>query len=52
MDRDGIVIRKVYEVVPAHIERFLTEFGRSGLPIIRSLVERNIILSRKKQLML
>ena len=47
MERDGIVKRKVYEVVPPHVEYSLTEFGRSGLPIIRILVEWSYIMQQK-----
>ena len=38
MERDGLVRRKVFEVVPPHVEYSLTSFGRSGMPIIKSLV--------------
>ena len=38
MERDGLVRRKVFEVVPPHVEYSLTSFGKSGMPIIKSLV--------------
>ena len=38
MERDGLVRRKVFEVVPPHVEYSLTTFGKSGMPIIKSLV--------------
>ena len=35
MERDGLVRRKVFEVVPPHVEYSLTTFGKSGMPIIK-----------------
>ena len=38
MEWDGLVRRKVFEVVPSHVEYLLTSFGKSRMPIIKSLV--------------
>ena len=37
MERDKLIIRKVYDVVPPKVEYSLAELGKSSLPILNSL---------------
>tara|TARA_B100000809_G_scaffold226990_1_gene239044 strand:- start:59 stop:409 length:351 start_codon:yes stop_codon:yes gene_type:complete len=37
MEKDTLINRKVYEVVPPKVEYSLTEFGRSSIPVLKSL---------------
>ena len=37
MERDKLITRKVYDVVPPKVEYSLRELGRSSLPILNSL---------------
>ena len=39
MEKDTLINRKVHEVVPPKVEYSLTEFGRSGIPVLKSLFE-------------
>ena len=41
LETDGIVNRKVYQVVPPKVEYSLTEFGISVMPILKSFSEWN-----------
>ena len=41
LETDGIVNRKVYQVVPPKVEYSLTEFGLSVMPILKSFSEWN-----------
>jgi DNA-binding HxlR family transcriptional regulator len=41
LETDGIVNRKVYQVVPPKVEYSLTEFGLSVIPILKSFSEWN-----------
>ena len=41
LEIDGIVNRKVHQVVPPKVEYSLTEFGLSVMPILRSFSEWN-----------
>ena len=41
LEIDGIVNRKVYQVVPPKVEYSLTEFGTSVMPILKSFSEWN-----------
>jgi DNA-binding HxlR family transcriptional regulator len=41
LETDGIVNRKVHQVVPPKVEYSLTEFGLSVMPILRSFSEWN-----------
>ena len=41
LETDGIVNRKVHQVVPPKVEYSLTEFGLSVIPILRSFSEWN-----------
>ena len=41
LEIDGIVNRKVYQVVPPKVEYSLTEFGISLMPILKSFSEWN-----------
>ncbi len=50
MEVDGLIIRKVYSVVPPKVEYSLTDFGKSVLPILDSLyswsVKKNKVISK------
>ena len=37
MERDCLIHRKVYEVIPPKVEYSLTDFGRSFMPVMESL---------------
>ena len=37
LERDKLIIRKVYGVIPPKVEYSLTELGKSSLPILNSL---------------
>lgn len=37
MERDGLVHRQEYNQIPPKVEYSLTEFGRSFMPVIRSM---------------
>jgi len=37
MERDKLINRKVYDVIPPKVEYSLTDLGRSSLPILKSL---------------
>ncbi|WP_251860826.1 helix-turn-helix domain-containing protein [Clostridium sp. Marseille-Q2269] len=37
LERDGLINRKVYPVVPPKVEYSLTDFGKSMAPILKSL---------------
>lgn len=39
LEADGLVSRKVYPVVPPRTEYSLTEFGRTSIPLLRSMIE-------------
>jgi len=41
LERDGIVNRRVHQIVPPKVEYSLTEFGNSLMPILRSFSEWN-----------
>jgi DNA-binding HxlR family transcriptional regulator len=41
LETDGIVNRKVYQVVPPKVEYSLTEFGASVMPILKSFSDWN-----------
>ena len=41
LETDGIVNRKVYQVVPPKVEYSLTEFGLSVIPILKSFSDWN-----------
>ena len=41
LETDGIVNRKVYEVVPPKVEYSLTDFGFSVMPILKSFSDWN-----------
>ena len=41
LETDGIVNRRVHQVVPPKVEYSLTEFGLSVIPILRSFSEWN-----------
>jgi len=41
LETDGIVNRKVYQVVPPKVEYSLTEFGFSVMPILKSFSDWN-----------
>ena len=38
MERDALVRRTVFEIVPPHVEYSLSSFGKSGMSIIKTLV--------------
>jgi DNA-binding HxlR family transcriptional regulator len=37
METDGLIVRKVYPVVPPKVEYSITDYGRSLEPILRSM---------------
>ncbi len=37
MEKDKLINRKVYEVIPPKVEYSLTPYGRSGIPVLTSL---------------
>jgi DNA-binding HxlR family transcriptional regulator len=37
MERDQLIDRKVYEVIPPKVEYSLTDFGQSFMPVLNSL---------------
>ena len=41
LEQDGIVNRRVHQIVPPKVEYSLTEFGNSLIPILRSFSEWN-----------
>ena len=41
LETDGIVNRKVHQIVPPKVEYSLTEFGNSLIPILRSFSDWN-----------
>ena len=41
LELDGIINRKVFQVVPPKVEYSLTDFGSSVIPVLRSLDEWN-----------
>ena len=41
LEIDGLLNRKVYQVVPPKVEYSLTDFGSSVIPLLRSLHEWN-----------
>ena len=41
LEIDGLINRKVFQVVPPKVEYSLTDFGSSVIPLLRSLHEWN-----------
>ena len=41
LELDGLINRKVFQVVPPKVEYSLTDFGTSVIPVLRSLDEWN-----------
>ena len=41
LETDGIINRKVYQVIPPKVEYSLTEFGLSVIPILKSFSDWN-----------
>lgn len=39
MEKDNLIDRKVYEVVPPKVEYSLTDFGKSFKPVLSALCE-------------
>ena len=39
LENDGIVVRKVFPVIPPHVEYSLTRYGKTLLPIFRLMQE-------------
>ena len=37
MEKDKLIIRKVYDIVPPKVEYSLADFGKSSLPVLNSL---------------
>jgi DNA-binding HxlR family transcriptional regulator len=49
LERDGVVLRKVYAQVPPKVEYGLTEFGRTLHPILRMMCKWGAEHSRRVQ---
>jgi DNA-binding HxlR family transcriptional regulator len=49
LERDGVVLRKVYAQVPPKVEYGLTEFGRTLGPILRMMCKWGAEHSRRVQ---
>ncbi|MCD8164747.1 MAG: helix-turn-helix transcriptional regulator [Bacteroides sp.] len=47
LERDGVIERIVYAVVPPKVEYRLTEMGRSVLPIVLALAQWGIEISKE-----
>ncbi len=39
LERDGLIVRKVYAEVPPKVEYSISEFGRTLEPVLRALVQ-------------
>ena len=39
LEVDGLVVRDVKEIIPPHVEYYLSEIGKTLLPIINSMAE-------------
>ena len=37
LEKDGILERKIFPVIPPHVEYYITDFGQSLFPIIASM---------------
>ncbi len=48
LETDGIIIRKVFPVVPPHVEYSLTNYGKTLLPILKLMEEWGDIHRTKK----
>lgn len=50
LERDGIVSRKVYAQVPPKVEYFLTDFGKSMIPMLEEIARwgRHLAVSKGK----
>jgi len=48
LERDGIVTRKVYPEVPPRVEYFLTDFGKSLIPMLEEIARWGRHLTEKK----
>ncbi len=49
LERDGIVVRRVYAEVPPRVEYSLTELGRSLEPILQQMLEWGIHYTSRDQ---
>ena len=45
LERDRLIVRKVFEVVPPKVEYSLTEFGHSFMPVLVSLCKWSTVNS-------
>jgi len=50
LEIDGLINRKVYQVVPPKVEYSLTDFGSSVIPVLRSLHEWNKKMAKPFQI--
>lgn len=48
LERDGIVKRKVYPEIPPRVEYFLTDFGKSLIPMLEEIALWGRNLAQKK----
>lgn len=48
LERDGLVARKIYPEVPPRVEYYLTEFGKSLLPMLEEIARWGRTLAQAK----
>lgn len=48
LESDGLVKRKIYPVVPPKVEYFLTDFGRTLIPMLEEIAKWGRVLAESK----